>query len=46
VPAGTHTIEYVYRPPWMIAGLALTAAAALAGTGLALHAVRRGRVVA
>jgi hypothetical protein len=41
VRAGTHRIEYVYRPPWMLAGLALSAAAALAGLAVALTALRR-----
>ncbi|HVR72209.1 MAG TPA: YfhO family protein [Vicinamibacteria bacterium] len=40
VPAGTHRIEYVYRPPWMLAGLALSAAAALTGLAAALTALR------
>ena len=31
VPAGTHRIDYVYRPPWMLAGLGLSAAAVLSG---------------
>jgi hypothetical protein len=43
VPAGRHTIEYVYRPPWMLAGLAVSAAAALAGAAFGLNAVRGGR---
>jgi len=40
VPAGTHRVEYVYRPPWMLAGLAFSAAATLTGLvagGVALH---------
>jgi uncharacterized membrane protein YfhO len=32
VPAGTHRIELVYRPPWMLAGVGLSFAAVLAGT--------------
>jgi hypothetical protein len=40
VPAGTHRIEYVYRPPWMLAGLAVSATAALAGLALGALALR------
>lgn len=31
VSAGTHRIDYIYRPPWMLAGLTLSAAAVLTG---------------
>lgn len=40
VPAGTHVIEYVYRPPWMLAGLCLSAGAAVFGVVAAMTALR------
>jgi hypothetical protein len=41
VPAGTHRIEYVYRPRWMMAGLGVSLAAVLGGaTAAAIHARR------
>jgi hypothetical protein len=43
VPAGRHVIEYVYRPPWMLAGLGVSAAAALAGLLAAYLSARRER---
>jgi hypothetical protein len=41
VPAGTHVIEYVYRPGWMLAGLAVSAATVLLAAGGALMALAR-----
>jgi hypothetical protein len=35
VPAGTHLVDYVYRPRWMIAGLCVSAAAVVAGLAAA-----------
>jgi len=40
VPAGTHVIDYVYRPRWMIAGLCVSAAAVVAGLAVAAAAGR------
>jgi hypothetical protein len=40
VPAGTHVIDYVYRPPWMLTGLCLSAAAALFGAAAVAAALR------
>lgn len=44
VPAGTHVIDYVYRPAWMIAGLGVSAAAVVAGLAAAAAAGRPGRM--
>jgi len=43
VPAGTHVIDYVYRPRWMIGGLCISAAAVLAGLAVTAAARRPGR---
>ena len=34
VGAGTHTVEFIYRTPWLTAGVALSACAAVAVAGL------------
>ena len=41
VPAGTHSIDFVYRPPSAIAGAALSTLAGLALLGVSLGAGRR-----
>jgi uncharacterized membrane protein YfhO len=41
VPAGTHVIDYVYRPPWMLTGLCLSAATAISGMVALAAALRR-----
>jgi hypothetical protein len=46
VPAGTHRIEFVYRPRWMLAGLGLSAAAVLAGSAGGLMAWRTAKAPA
>jgi hypothetical protein len=43
VPAGTHRIEYVYRPRWMLAGLGVSAATVLGGAVAGAVAGRRAR---
>jgi hypothetical protein len=43
VSAGTHRIDYVYRPGWMLAGLGVSAAAVLAGAAAGTMAWRRAR---
>jgi hypothetical protein len=43
VPAGTHRIEYVYRPRWMLAGLGVSAATVLGGALAGAVAWRRVR---
>jgi hypothetical protein len=45
VPEGTHTIEMIYRPPVLLAGLALSALTASAGGGYLMALALRNRAV-
>lgn len=43
VPAGVHTVQFVYRPPSVLWGAALTLASALVALGLTISLVRSRR---
>jgi uncharacterized membrane protein YfhO len=42
LPAGRHVVDFVYRPRWGLAGLALTLASLLAAGAAAAPRSRRG----